>query len=493
MTAPHTTPSPAPSAPAEQLVGDLRAVLPASAATSSDVDVLMAHSVDRSGWRPDGLPLAVVWATRIDDVVATVRFAAQHQLTIVPRGAGTGLSGGAGAGRQTIVLDLSRMNRILGIDRADGVAEVEPGVITADLDQAAREVGLRYAPDPASWQISTIGGNIATNAGGLRCAKYGVTGDAVAALTVVLADGSVVRTGRRTLKGVVGYDLTRLFVGSEGTLGIIVAATLRLSPIPAQTATASASFASLTDAASTVLDLAIAGIRPTTLELLDRATLIAIDRAQGTSLADAGAVFLLVQTDGYGAQLELHAALAVIRRRAVRVKVAADATEAEELLSTRRLALPSIEQQGPVLIGDVAVPKSKLADAMAGIAEIAIATGVQIYTFAHAGDGNLHPILVVDERQPARVHEAEDHIFRLALALGGTLSGEHGVGVLKRAWVPGEIDAATLAVHQDIKNTLDPHHLFNVGKAHVGLSAAVPLSTSNAPTSPTPPLQRTSA
>jgi glycolate oxidase len=467
------------AAAADQLVRSLRAALPYSAATSSKPEVLRAHSVDRSGWLPDGLPFAVVWASQTADVVAAVRFAAQHRLTIVPRGAGTGLSGGAAAGHRTIVLDLSRMDRILSVDRVDGLAEVEPGVITADLDRAARDVGLRYAPDPASWNTSTIGGNIATNAGGLRCAKYGVTGDAVAALTVVLADGSVVHTGRSTLKGVVGYDLTRLFVGSEGTLGIIVAATLRLSPLPVRTATASAYFQTLTHAADTV----------------DRATLVAIDGAQGTSLADTGSAFLLVQTDGYGAQLELEAALAIIGRRAVHVEVAADDAEAERLVSTRRLALPSIEQQGQVLIGDVAVPKSRLAAAMAGIADIAADTGVKIYTFAHAGDGNLHPILVVDADHPTRVHVAEDRICRLALALGGTLSGEHGVGVLKRPWVHAEVDPVSLAAHQDIKNALDPHHIFNAGKAHVDLSDAVSLSNSlPLPRPPSPSLtQRTEA
>jgi glycolate oxidase len=469
VTALDTTPAVSATTTDEQL-DRFRSSLSVSAGVSTDLEVLVEHSVDRSSWRPEGLPVAVVWATRTADVVATVRFAAEHGLSVVPRGAGTGLSGGAGAGRGTVVLDLSRMNRILSVDAVDGLAEVEPGVITADLDRAARAVGLRYAPDPASWTISTIGGNIATNAGGLRCAKYGVTGDSVAALTVVLADGSVVHTGRQTIKGVVGYDLTRLFVGSEGTLGIIVGATLRLSPIPAHTATASAAFESPALAAAAVLELAGAGIRPATLELLDQATLTAIDQAQGTTLASSAGALLLLQTDGYGAEPELRAAVDILARTASRIEVAADEAQAEHLLSTRRLALPSVQRLGPVLIGDVAVPRSRLAEAMAGISDIARTSGVQIFTFAHAGDGNLHPLLVVDEEHLQAVHQAEDRIFRLALDLGGTLSGEHGVGVLKRPWVDAEIDEPTSALHRAVKDALDPSHVLNAGKGAVGVS-----------------------
>ena len=469
------------------LLDRFRSTLSTSAGVSTDLEVLAEHSVDRSSWRPDGLPVAVVWATGTADVVATVRFAAANGLSVVPRGAGTGLSGGAGAGRGTIVLDLSRMDRILSVDRIDGLAEVEPGVVTADLDRAARAVGLRYAPDPASWAFSTIGGNIATNAGGLRCAKYGVTGDSVAALTVVLADGSVVHTGRQTLKGVVGYDLTRLFVGSEGTLGVIVGATLRLGPVPAYTATASATFDSPAVAAAAVLELAGAGLRPATLELLDRATLTAIDRAQGTSQAGSSGALLLLQTDGYGAQPELRAAVDILSRTASRLEVAADGAQAEQLLSTRRLALPSVQWLGPVLIGDVAVPRSRLAEAMTGISDIARTSGVQIFTFAHAGDGNLHPLLVVDEERLAAVHRAEDRIVRLALDLGGTLSGEHGVGVLKRPWVDAEVDEPTSALHQAVKDALDPHHVLNAGKGAVGASTRPTTGSEPLETHPLPP------
>ncbi|MGI3782532.1 MAG: FAD-binding oxidoreductase [Janthinobacterium lividum] len=448
----------------------LTAALPGTASVGTGPDVLAAHAVDRSGARADGLPVAVVWATEVADVVAAVRFAARHRLALVPRGAGSGLSGGATAGRGSLVLDLSRMDRILALQPEDGLAEVEPGVVTADLDRAARAVGLRYAPDPASWDISTLGGNIATNAGGLRCVKYGVTGDAVVALTVVLADGSVVHTGHRTVKGVTGYDLTRLFVGSEGTLGVVVGATLRLSAIPVRTATASAFFPSAEAAAETCLELTAAGIRPSTLELLDEATLQAVDRAQGTSLAGRGRAFLLIQTDGFGAQQEMEAALSVVARRASHAELAEDEAVAEQLVATRRLALPSIERLGRVRIEDVAVPRTRLAEAVAGIAEVARATGVSIFTFAHAGDGNLHPILAVDSAAPERLHEAEAAIARLALRLGGTLTGEHGVGLLKRAWVDEEIDPASLALHQRVKDALDPAHVLNPAKAHLDLS-----------------------
>ncbi|HWO63970.1 MAG TPA: FAD-linked oxidase C-terminal domain-containing protein [Umezawaea sp.] len=440
-------------------IGDLLAHLPA---WSTEPEALARAGVDRSGAVPDGLPLVLVHATGVDDVVRTVSYAAEHGIPVVPRGAGSGVSGGALAGTGTIVLDLSRLDRIVEIRPDDGIAVVEPGVITADLDQAAAEHGLRYAPDPASAAFSTIGGNIATNAGGLRCVKYGVTRDSVLALDVVTGDGRLLRTGRATLKGVTGYDLTSLLVGSEGTLGVVVGATVKLLPLPRSTATATAYFPDARTAVEAVTRLRRNGLRPSTIEFLDHATLVAIDDAQGGDLSTRGKAFLLVQTDGYGADEEMAAVVEVLKATATLVETDADA--AERLLATRRQALPSIERLGRVLIEDIVVPTTRLADAVAAIEAIVRDTGVRIFTFAHAGDGNLHPIVLVEEDGPP-VGDAVDALFALALELGGTLTGEHGVGLLKRDWLAAELGETGLDLQRRIKAVFDPAGVLNPGKA----------------------------
>jgi len=445
-------------------VTDLGALLDGLPAWSTDPEALARAGVDRSGAIPDGLPTAVVYATGTDDVVRTVAFAAEHGIPVVPRGAGSGVSGGALAGTGAIVLDLSRLNRILEIRPDDAIAVVQPGVITADLDAAAAEHGLRYAPDPASAAFSTIGGNIATNAGGLRCVKYGVTRDAVLALDVVTGDGRLLRTGRTTLKGVTGYDLTSLLVGSEGTLGVVVGATVKLLPVPRATATATAYFPDARTAVEAVTRLRRTGLRPSTLEFLDHATLAAIDAAQGGDLAARGRAFLLVQTDGYGAEEEMAAVVEVLKTTATLVDTSDDTAAADRLLATRRQALPAIERLGRVLIEDVVVPTTRLADAVDGIERIVRATGVRIFTFAHAGDGNLHPIVLVEDDGPP-VGEAVDALFALALELGGTLTGEHGVGLLKRDWLAAELGDVSLDLQRRIKSVFDPAGVLNPGKA----------------------------
>jgi len=435
---------------------------------STDPAVLTASRADRSGWPPAGRPAAVVFPDSAEQVSRVLRLAHEARTPVVPRGAGTGLSGGATAGDGTVVLDLSRMNRILAVSPADATAVAEPGVITADLDRAAGEHGLRYAPDPASVAISTIGGNIATNAGGLRCAKYGVTRDSVLGLEVVLADGRRLSTGTATLKGVTGYDLTGLFVGSEGTLGVVVRATLRLRPIPLATATVAASFPDVEAAAAAAVALSSAGVQPAIAELLDEATLRAIDAAQGTSLRAAGSALLLVQTDGAGAGVEAALIAGVLAKTATSVRTTTDDTEAAELLAARRLALPSLERIGRPLIEDIAVPRSRLADAIREIAAIAARHAVPIATIAHAADGNLHPLIVVDPGAttvPAAAQRAADEIFELALKLGGTLTGEHGVGTLKRAWIGRELGETSHDLQRQIKAVFDPHGILNPGKA----------------------------
>ncbi|KAA9157281.1 FAD-binding protein [Amycolatopsis acidicola] len=430
-----------------------------------DDDSLRAHRHDRSGWEPAGLPSAVVTPRSTAEVQAVLEVANETGTPVVVRGAGTGLSGAATATAGELVLSTAALNAITELSAADQLAVVQPGVVTAELDRAAGEHGLRYAPDPASVEISTIGGNIATNAGGLRCAKYGVTRDSVLGLEVVLADGRVVRTGRRTVKGVTGYDLTGLFVGSEGTLGVVTSATVRLRPAPAETATVAAFFDSVEKAAAAVGRLRV---QPAIAELLDADALEAVDAAQNTSFRARGAAFLLVQTDGHGAGAEAELVRADLAPLATGVEVTTDPAVAGELLAARRFALPSLEKQGRVLIEDIAVPRARLAEAVAAIAAITRRHGVTAATLAHAGDGNLHPIFVIDRAAaeiPEAVWAAAGEVFETALRLGGTLTGEHGVGVLKRKWLPGELSPDTLALHHSVKRLFDPRGILNPGKA----------------------------
>jgi glycolate oxidase len=364
-----------------RLLGLLARDLPLDRLTT-DPAGLAAYTTDRSGTRPDGGPLAVVHARRTEDVIVSLRHAHALRVPVVPRGAGTHLSGGAGAGEGSLVLDLSGMNRILELSADDQLAVVEPGVITAELDRAAGEHGLRYAPDPASAAISTIGGNITTNAGGLRCAKYGVTRDSVLGLEAVLADGTVVRTGRRTVKGVTGYDLTALLTGSEGTLAVITSATLRLRPVPVATATLAAYFDTFEAAAEASYAIQRAGVVPALAELVDGPVLHAIDPA----LRERGAALLVVQCEGVGAAAEAEAVARVVAPSVATVERTSDPVEAEQLLAARRLALPALERLGRPLIEDIAVPRSRLAEAVREIRAISVRHDVPVFTLAHAAE-----------------------------------------------------------------------------------------------------------
>nr|WP_296769835.1 FAD-linked oxidase C-terminal domain-containing protein [Rhodococcus sp. (in: high G+C Gram-positive bacteria)] len=427
-----------------------------------DPVTLAAASIDRSGWEPEGAPAAVVYAESAADVSELLVLAGRFGVAVVTRGAGTGLSGGAVARNGEVVLSLERMNRILEISETDQVARAQAGVITIDIDNAAAEVGLRYAPDPGSVGISTIGGNIATNAGGLRCAKYGVTKDSVLGLEVVLADGRIISTGGRTVKGVAGYDLTSLLVGSEGTLGVVTEATLRLRPAPASTDTIAAFFGSVTEAAAAASAITAAGVQPSVCELLDSACLRAIDAHQGTSLSKRGNAFLLVQSDGPGSRAEAE----LIEKILAPIAAVERSDDPDELVRVRRGALPALEQLGRVLIEDVAVPRSRLGAMTEAIVEIADKHHVTVATMAHAGDGNLHPIFVVPGGEiPAEVWDAASEVFATALALGGTLTGEHGVGLLKQRWLGDELGSDVGGLMHGIKAVFDPQGILNPGKA----------------------------
>ncbi|OXR40389.1 putative FAD-linked oxidoreductase [Nocardia cerradoensis] len=446
--------------------------IPATGPKSITGTVLVGSAIpeqvksDRSAHRAEGQPEVLVCAATVDDVRRAVEFAAEAGLTVVVRGAGSGLAGGASAGAGSLILDVSGLDRILRIAEADEYAVVEAGVSGAVLDAAAARAGLRYAPDPASVAISTIGGNIATNAGGLRCVKYGVTGDSVLGLSVVLADGRLLHTGRRTVKGVAGLDLTSLFTGSEGTLGVIVSATVRLQPIPVRTVTVAAYFDDVEQAAAATAAVLAARVRPAMLELLDGASLREAQEWSGVRGAAAGA-FVVAQTDGFGADAEAAIVESTFARFASRVSVGTDSAAADELLTVRRAALPALERHGRVLIEDIAVPRSRIGEAVRRITEIAGRHDSRIYTFGHAGDGNLHPIIVVPEHDPAalgRAENAADEIFATALQLGGTITGEHGVGLLKRRWLERELGPDALRVQRAVRRALDPSGLFNPGK-----------------------------
>ncbi|WP_067474661.1 FAD-binding oxidoreductase [Actinomadura hibisca] len=430
----------------------------------SDPAVTASYAGDQTHLTP-GVPLAVVAPRDTAEVVAAVRWAAEHRVPVVPRGGGTGLAGGAVATDGCLVLSLARMNRIRELSPADGLAVVEPGVINADLDRAAREHGLMYAPDPSSYESCTIGGNLATNAGGLRCVKYGVTREAALGLEVVLADGRIVRTGGRTVKGVTGYDLTGLFVGSEGTLGVITEATLRLRPAPAAPATVLATFPGPRQAAAAAAAIVADGLRPSLLELLDRATLQAIDDWKGIDLDPGTGAMLIAQSDDGPATAM---ADRCEQSGADLVAVSSDPAEAAALLDLRRLAHPAAERLGACLVEDVCVPRSRLAEMFHRIETAARTHNATILTVAHAGDGNLHPFFVFDRGEPEpppHVWAAADEVFTAALELGGTLTGEHGVGLLKRRWLDQELDEVSLDLHHRIKQALDPKGLLNPTKA----------------------------
>ncbi|MFF2052384.1 FAD-binding oxidoreductase [Leifsonia sp. NPDC058194] len=444
----------------------------AAGVLTTDPALLDAVRTDRSGWIAEGSPLALVNATRVEHVQAALRAASEFRVPIVPRGAGTGLAGGANGTAGAIVLSVAGMNRILEISPEDQLAVVEPGVVNSDLNDALEPHGLFFAPDPASRAISTIGGNIATNAGGLLCAKYGVTREAVLALDVVLADGRLIRTGHRTVKGVTGYDLTALFVGSEGTLGVIVGATVRLLPTPAgEPRTLGAIFPDVRTASEAAARVSAARLRPAVMELIDGPALERISSYLGEqTIADAfgttgGGSFLLVQFDGPSAGPDAAAAGAVIAETGGAVRVAADAAEGERLLAIRRAFHPALAASGEVLIEDVAVPRSRMPEMFAAIEEISLRYGIPIPTVAHAGDGNLHPNFVyAGEEAPPAVWDAAGDLFRTAVALGGTLTGEHGVGVLKRRWLADELGPDSYELQVKLKSVFDPLGILNPGK-----------------------------
>lgn len=441
---------------------------------SVDPSTLAAYAVDAAPVVDFHLPLAVVWAESVADVQLVARTCSEHGISIVPRGAGTGVSGGAHAIRDCIILSLERMDRILELNTDDETAVVEPGVVNAALNDAAAEHGLMYAPDPASFRSSTIGGNVATNAGGLRCAKYGVTRDSVLALDVVLADGSLIHTGHQTFKGVAGYDLTALFVGSEGTLGIVVAATVRLKYLPRDVRTIAAFYPDFRSAAAGVLAVGRARVQPAIMELLDGGSLGQLDDAYGSALLSRGQALLLIQTDGFGADAEADVVRRVLAAAGAVVTTEAS-DEAERLVDLRRNSRGAMPDDAYRVGEDVAVPRSRLVDYVERLDVIAAHHDVRLRVVAHAGDGNLHPTFWVDRPRDVAADPEDDGLERLgmalddsiaeALAMGGTITGEHGVGQFKRRWLGLEQAPHMRELQQRIKQIFDPQGILNPGKA----------------------------
>ena len=443
-----------------------------------DRDVLAAMSHDDAEWAPVGRAVAGVRAETEGQVQHVVRVCAQFGAPIVPRGAGTGLSGGANATDGAVVLDLSRMNQVLEIDPDNMICVVQPGIVNNDLKAAVAEHGLWYPPDPASAPWSSIGGNVATNAGGLCCLKYGVTRDYVLGLRVVAGMsagpggyGDVVRLGRRTTKGVAGLDLTGLMVGSEGTLGVITEITLRLRPALAGTPrTIVGAFGGLVASGEAVSLITRRGLSPSVLEILDRACLTAVEEWKHLGIAADAAALLLARVDGPGDSGRDEAdalAAAMTDAGAQWVEQSTDAAEAEALFDARRLAYPALERLGPVLTEDVCVPRSAVPAMLARIEATAARHGVTVATIAHAGDGNLHPLLVTppgDDDARIAAQAAFEEFLNDAIELGGTVSGEHGIGLLKRPGMRRELDPGALAMQDAVRRALDPLGLFNPGK-----------------------------
>ena len=459
------------------LLGDLRATLPGQAVLT-DPDLLRGHQRDEADFCDAGMPAVVTRPRTTAEVAMVVKAAARHRVPVVPQGARTGLAGAANAVAGAVVLSTTAMDEIIEIDPVNRIAVVQPGVVNAALAAAVASHGLRYPPDPGSWESSTIGGNVATNAGGMCCVKYGVTAEYVIGLEVVLASGEVLRTGRRTAKGVAGYDLTRLFVGSEGTLGVITEITLALRPAAEESLTLVAVFPSTAAAGAAVASVSSQGLTPSLLELLDQTHLRAIEAYRPMGLrTDAKALLLAAADTGPRAAADL-ARLADLCEAAGadEVYTATDAVEAAALLQARRLAHPAMEKfaadafpggRGGLIIDDVAVPRASLAVLLDGIEEVADKYAIPIAVVGHAGDGNLHPNIVVDRADPASVARgrlAFDAIMQLGLSMGGTCTGEHGVGLLKRDWLAQEIGPVGVRVHQAIKAALDPAGLLNPGK-----------------------------
>jgi len=454
----------------DDLAAQLGAIVPGARTVLTSAEDLLAYGYDATWF--DASALLVVRPENAEQVGAIHRLAYREGIPITPRAMGSGLSGGAIPSDAAIVLSVSRMNRILEIDTANRCAVVQPGVITADLQRAVEAHGLFYPPDPSSLRQCAIGGNIAENAGGARCLKYGVTADYVSALQVALPDGTIIRMGGKTVKNVTGYDLRALFTGSEGTLGTVTEATLRLLPKPKYTRTALAAFATIESAAACVPAIMQSGVLPAAVELLDALTIACVnDITPNVFPAQCDAVLLFAVDANYEAAVESDLDAIEVAAAAYGAQLfrrARSAQESEALWQARRSVSPALARRRPNKLGeDVCVPVSAIPALIASVRDIARRHDLLIPVFGHAGDGNLHPNILCDRsdaHEVARVREAAREIFEAALALGGTLSGEHGIGVLKKQFMERDLGEGALALMRRIKDAIDPKGIMNPGK-----------------------------
>ena len=436
---------------------------------SSDRADCICYSYDATQQR--FCPDVVVFPGNAEEVSLILKMANSEKIPVFPRGAGSGFSGGSLPTAGGISLVTSRLDRILRIDEDNLVAEVEPGVVTETFQKAVEKVGLFYPPDPASLKFSTLGGNVAECAGGPRCVKYGVTKDYILGLEVVTPQGDIIRTGGETMKGVVGYDLTKLMVGSEGTLGVITKIIIKLLPLPEAKKTMMVAFDSIDGAAEGVSAIIRGKIIPTTLEFMDSATIACVRKATSLELSEKAQAVLIIEVDGDRDLIERQAARIleiVTPLGVVETRVAATAAESEEIWKVRRSVSPSLRNVNPDKFNeDICVPRSRVPEMIRRVETIASRHVIPIVNFGHAGDGNIHVNIMIDKAVPGETEKAEKaikEIFAAALALGGTMSGEHGVGITKAPYIPMELDPAATAYMKTIKHALDPNNILNPGK-----------------------------
>jgi len=441
--------------------------------TDSLID-LISYSTDASEYkhRPD----AAVWATTTEEVSAILRLANQERFPVIARGAGTSLAGLTVPEQGGLVLDLGRMNKIIEINVEDRLAVVQPGVVYADLERELVPHGFIFPPDPASGKVCTLGGNVATNAGGIKGAKYGTTKDYVLALEVVLPDGRILHTGSRCMKSVSGYDLTKLFVGSEGTLGVVTEITLKINPKPGLATTAMATFKNLEEAGRAVSEIMHSGILPSALEVVDQKTIIAINQNTDMNLPEVEAI-LVAETDGHTSE-ETRFQLAKIidifkNNNALAVKQAESEEESEALWAARKSVYPVMTRiNNNLFVEDLSVPMSKVPDMLGAISNISEKYDLKIPTVGHVGDGNLHPSISIDGTNPdevKRMQAASAELFDKVIELGGTLTGEHGIGLAKARFMHLEHDPVAMDIMRSIKRLFDPNNILNPGK--MGLDA----------------------
>lgn len=429
----------------------------------TDPDITATYSKDQAPFARSAPAAAVLLARNTEEISKALAFCSERNIPVVTRGAGSGLSGGANADSQSLVISLEKMNGILEIDSDNQFARVQAGVINLDLDTAVKEFGMAYLPDPASRDWSTLGGNVATNAGGMCCVKYGVTSHHVRALTVVLSTGDVIELGKSTKKFVTTLDLMHLFIGSEGTLGIITEITLNLVARPNTPATLIATFPSITQAAAASTQLL--KYRPSMLEIIDQTTLRAVEEWHPLGFEVAGSILLMQLDENF--ELGEQALDTCRQHSMIDGMFTTDNSEATDLIRVRKLAYPALERLGATLLDDVAIPVTKIADFVSQVEALALRHSLTIGIFGHAGDGNMHPTIVHDHGDVEGERRAElafSEIVKIAQALGGTASGEHGIGSIKRELVPNEVSAKVIALQQGIKKLLDPHGILNPGK-----------------------------